>query len=135
MTDSPPSRVGDGGLCLPPRVIGISSPNTLISHIFPPATQCLDGIDYDDFSFGSHMMEQKEPLMETGKGPFGCALPGVPSCRGVSQQAESCLVVPSNTTGCVPAGPTVGWLGIPAMCQQDGVCSCCTVYQGLEVGL
>ncbi|NXY27699.1 NFKB2 factor, partial [Pomatorhinus ruficollis] len=29
---------------------------------------CLDGIDYDDFSFGSHMMEQKEPLMETGFG-------------------------------------------------------------------
>ncbi|NWY50026.1 NFKB2 factor, partial [Chionis minor] len=29
---------------------------------------CLDGIDYDDFSFGSHMMEQKEPLMETGVG-------------------------------------------------------------------
>uniref|UniRef100_A0A8C9UIF1 Nuclear factor kappa B subunit 2 n=1 Tax=Serinus canaria TaxID=9135 RepID=A0A8C9UIF1_SERCA len=32
---------------------------------------CLDGIDYDDFSFGSHMMEQKEPLMETDFGhPF-----------------------------------------------------------------
>ncbi|NWV00297.1 NFKB2 factor, partial [Upupa epops] len=29
---------------------------------------CLDGIDYDDFSFGSHMVEQKEPLMETGLG-------------------------------------------------------------------
>ncbi|NXW39812.1 NFKB2 factor, partial [Nyctiprogne leucopyga] len=28
---------------------------------------CLDGIDYD-FSFGSHIMEQKEPLMETGLG-------------------------------------------------------------------
>ncbi|NXX23961.1 NFKB2 factor, partial [Podargus strigoides] len=26
---------------------------------------CLDGIDYDDFNFDSHMMEQKEPL-ETG---------------------------------------------------------------------
>ncbi|NXW81753.1 NFKB2 factor, partial [Alopecoenas beccarii] len=29
---------------------------------------CLDGIDYDDFDFTSHMMEQKEPLMETGMG-------------------------------------------------------------------
>ncbi|NXD75533.1 NFKB2 factor, partial [Halcyon senegalensis] len=29
---------------------------------------CLDGIDYDDFNFSSHMMEQKEPLMETGLG-------------------------------------------------------------------
>uniref|UniRef100_A0A8B9ZI26 Nuclear factor kappa B subunit 2 n=1 Tax=Anas platyrhynchos TaxID=8839 RepID=A0A8B9ZI26_ANAPL len=29
---------------------------------------CLDGIDYDDFNFGTHMMEQKEPLMQTGKG-------------------------------------------------------------------
>ncbi|XP_062436145.1 nuclear factor NF-kappa-B p100 subunit isoform X2 [Rhea pennata] len=31
---------------------------------------CLDGIDYDDFNFGSHMMEQKEPLMETTEGPY-----------------------------------------------------------------
>ncbi|NXN08729.1 NFKB2 factor, partial [Indicator maculatus] len=31
---------------------------------------CLDGIDYDDFNFGSHMMEQKEPLMETVEGPY-----------------------------------------------------------------
>ncbi|NXP50526.1 NFKB2 factor, partial [Heliornis fulica] len=31
---------------------------------------CLDGIDYDDFSFGTHMMEQKEPLMETVEGPY-----------------------------------------------------------------
>ncbi|XP_030344505.1 nuclear factor NF-kappa-B p100 subunit isoform X2 [Strigops habroptila] len=31
---------------------------------------CLDGIDYDDFSFGSHMMEQKEPVMETVEGPY-----------------------------------------------------------------
>ncbi|XP_021254678.1 nuclear factor NF-kappa-B p100 subunit isoform X1 [Numida meleagris] len=31
---------------------------------------CLDGIDYDDFSFGSHMVEQKEPLMETAVGPY-----------------------------------------------------------------
>ncbi|NXN92451.1 NFKB2 factor, partial [Rhinopomastus cyanomelas] len=31
---------------------------------------CLDGIDYDDFSFGSHMVEQKEPLMETAEGPY-----------------------------------------------------------------
>ncbi|KGL96319.1 Nuclear factor NF-kappa-B p100 subunit, partial [Charadrius vociferus] len=30
----------------------------------------LDGIDYDDFNFGSHMMEQKEPLMETAEGPY-----------------------------------------------------------------
>lgn len=49
-----------------------SNLNTLISLV----TQCLDGIDYDDFNFGSHMMEQKEPLMETGKGPSGFALPG-----------------------------------------------------------
>uniref|UniRef100_A0A8C2UAL7 Nuclear factor kappa B subunit 2 n=1 Tax=Coturnix japonica TaxID=93934 RepID=A0A8C2UAL7_COTJA len=33
-------------------------------------SQCLDGIDYDDFSFGSHMVEQKEPLMETAVGPY-----------------------------------------------------------------
>ncbi|NXF88350.1 NFKB2 factor, partial [Eubucco bourcierii] len=31
---------------------------------------CLDGIDYDDFNFGSHMMEHKEPLMETVEGPY-----------------------------------------------------------------
>ncbi|XP_061857831.1 nuclear factor NF-kappa-B p100 subunit isoform X2 [Colius striatus] len=31
---------------------------------------CLDGIDYEDFNFGSHMMEQKEPLMETVEGPY-----------------------------------------------------------------
>uniref|UniRef100_A0A8B9G7C5 Nuclear factor kappa B subunit 2 n=1 Tax=Amazona collaria TaxID=241587 RepID=A0A8B9G7C5_9PSIT len=31
---------------------------------------CLDEIDYDDFNFGSHMMEQKEPLMETVEGPY-----------------------------------------------------------------
>ncbi|NXJ77391.1 NFKB2 factor, partial [Trogon melanurus] len=31
---------------------------------------CLDGIDYDDFNFGSHMVEQKEPLMETAEGPY-----------------------------------------------------------------
>ncbi|KFO71050.1 Nuclear factor NF-kappa-B p100 subunit, partial [Cuculus canorus] len=30
----------------------------------------LDGIDYDDFNFGSHMMEQKEPPMETVEGPY-----------------------------------------------------------------
>ncbi|XP_017581340.1 PREDICTED: nuclear factor NF-kappa-B p100 subunit [Corvus brachyrhynchos] len=34
------------------------------------SSPCLDGIDYDDFSFGSHMMEQKEPLMETVEGPY-----------------------------------------------------------------
>lgn len=37
------------------------------------------------------MMEQKEPLMETGKGLSGCTLPGVPSCSGVSQQVDSHL--------------------------------------------
>uniref|UniRef100_A0A8B9IH93 Nuclear factor kappa B subunit 2 n=1 Tax=Anser cygnoides TaxID=8845 RepID=A0A8B9IH93_ANSCY len=37
---------------------------------FPPVAQCLDGIDYDDFSFGTHMMEQKEPLMQTVEGPY-----------------------------------------------------------------
>ncbi|XP_063163671.1 nuclear factor NF-kappa-B p100 subunit isoform X1 [Candoia aspera] len=31
---------------------------------------CLDGIDYDDFQFGAHLMEQKELLMETVEGPF-----------------------------------------------------------------
>ncbi|NXK86193.1 NFKB2 factor, partial [Formicarius rufipectus] len=42
---------------------------------------CLDGIDYDDFSFGSHMMEQKEPLMETGFGhPW--LTPSLPLQRG-----------------------------------------------------
>ncbi|KAL8186619.1 UNVERIFIED_CONTAM: Nuclear factor NF-kappa-B p100 subunit [Gekko kuhli] len=34
---------------------------------YPP---CLDGIDYDDFHFGPHMMDQKELLMETVEGPF-----------------------------------------------------------------
>ncbi|NWY03983.1 NFKB2 factor, partial [Nothoprocta ornata] len=44
---------------------------------------CLDGIDYDDFNFSSHMMEQKEPLMETGKGPVSPAgAPVVPPQRG-----------------------------------------------------
>ncbi|XP_054238578.1 nuclear factor NF-kappa-B p100 subunit [Indicator indicator] len=37
---------------------------------FQPVSACLDGIDYDDFNFGSHMMEQKEPLMETVEGPY-----------------------------------------------------------------
>ncbi|NXE22433.1 NFKB2 factor, partial [Ardeotis kori] len=42
---------------------------------------CLDGIDYDDFNFGSHMMEQKEPLMETGVGhPW--LTPSLPPQRG-----------------------------------------------------
>ncbi|XP_015746650.2 nuclear factor NF-kappa-B p100 subunit-like [Python bivittatus] len=31
---------------------------------------CLDGIDYDDFQFGAHLIEQKELLMETVEGPF-----------------------------------------------------------------
>ncbi|XP_044276115.1 nuclear factor NF-kappa-B p100 subunit isoform X1 [Varanus komodoensis] len=31
---------------------------------------CLDQIDYDDFQFGPHLMEQKEMLMETVEGPF-----------------------------------------------------------------
>ncbi|KFP08571.1 Nuclear factor NF-kappa-B p100 subunit, partial [Calypte anna] len=30
----------------------------------------LDGLDYDDFNFGPHMVEQKEPLMETVEGPY-----------------------------------------------------------------
>ncbi|KFQ44015.1 Nuclear factor NF-kappa-B p100 subunit, partial [Nestor notabilis] len=30
----------------------------------------LDGIDCDDFNFGSHLMEQKEPVMETAEGPY-----------------------------------------------------------------
>lgn len=33
--------------------------------------QCLDGIDYDDFQFGAHLIEQKELFMETGKELFG----------------------------------------------------------------
>ncbi|KAH0624369.1 hypothetical protein JD844_031768 [Phrynosoma platyrhinos] len=32
--------------------------------------QCLDGLDYDDFQFGSHLIEQKELHMETVEGPF-----------------------------------------------------------------
>ncbi|XP_068806386.1 nuclear factor NF-kappa-B p100 subunit isoform X5 [Struthio camelus] len=35
-----------------------------------PYQPCLDGIEYEDFSFSSHMMEQKEPLMETVEGPY-----------------------------------------------------------------
>nr|XP_020646846.1 nuclear factor NF-kappa-B p100 subunit isoform X1 [Pogona vitticeps]XP_020646847.1 nuclear factor NF-kappa-B p100 subunit isoform X1 [Pogona vitticeps]XP_020646848.1 nuclear factor NF-kappa-B p100 subunit isoform X1 [Pogona vitticeps] len=31
---------------------------------------CLDGIDYDDFQFGSHLIEPKEQIMETAEGPF-----------------------------------------------------------------
>ncbi|NWH57065.1 NFKB2 factor, partial [Geococcyx californianus] len=31
---------------------------------------CLDGIDYGDFNFGSHIIEQKEPLMGTVEGPY-----------------------------------------------------------------
>ncbi|XP_010083072.1 PREDICTED: nuclear factor NF-kappa-B p100 subunit-like, partial [Pterocles gutturalis] len=31
---------------------------------------CLDGIDYEDFNFGPHMMEQKEPVIETVEGPY-----------------------------------------------------------------
>ncbi|KAM3835004.1 nuclear factor NF-kappa-B p100 subunit isoform 1-T1 [Vipera latastei] len=31
---------------------------------------CLDGIDYDDFQFGAHLIEQKELFMETVEGPF-----------------------------------------------------------------
>lgn len=72
--------------------------------------------------------------METGKGPSGCTLPGVPSCSGVSQQVDSCLLVPRSTTGFVLTGATVGWLGIPVPCHQDGAWSiwpCCSVYQGL----
>uniref|UniRef100_H0ZB25 Nuclear factor kappa B subunit 2 n=1 Tax=Taeniopygia guttata TaxID=59729 RepID=H0ZB25_TAEGU len=43
-----------------------------LNGLLRPASSspCLDGIDYDDFSFGSHMMEQKEPLMETVEGPY-----------------------------------------------------------------
>ncbi|NXX57135.1 NFKB2 factor, partial [Scopus umbretta] len=42
---------------------------------------CLDGVDYDDFNFGSHMMEQKEPLIQTGVGhPW--LTPSLPPQRG-----------------------------------------------------
>ncbi|XP_054687445.1 nuclear factor NF-kappa-B p100 subunit isoform X3 [Grus americana] len=43
-----------------------------LDRLLRPASSspCLDGIDYDDFNFGSHMMEQKEPLMETVEGPY-----------------------------------------------------------------
>ncbi|XP_064319739.1 nuclear factor NF-kappa-B p100 subunit isoform X2 [Phalacrocorax carbo] len=34
------------------------------------SSPCLHGIDYDDLSFSSHMMEQKEPLIETVEGPY-----------------------------------------------------------------
>lgn len=52
------------------RVPGAVSPRRLqpLGSRSPPLAQCLDGIDYDDFNFGTHMMEQKEPLMQTGKG-------------------------------------------------------------------
>lgn len=43
----------------------------------PSLAQCLDGIDYDDFNFGTHMMEQKEPLMQTGKGRVPPGSPAV----------------------------------------------------------
>ncbi|XP_053166338.1 nuclear factor NF-kappa-B p100 subunit [Hemicordylus capensis] len=33
-------------------------------------SSCLDGIDYDDFQFGPHVIEQKELLMETVEGPY-----------------------------------------------------------------
>ncbi|XP_051474372.1 nuclear factor NF-kappa-B p100 subunit isoform X2 [Apus apus] len=42
-------------------------PRTDMDEQFQP---CLDGLDYDDFSFGPHMMEQKEPVMETVEGPY-----------------------------------------------------------------
>ncbi|NXW28615.1 NFKB2 factor, partial [Phaetusa simplex] len=42
---------------------------------------CLDGIDYNDFNFSSHMMEQKEPLMETGVG-HPCLTPSLLPQRG-----------------------------------------------------
>ncbi|XP_048168075.1 nuclear factor NF-kappa-B p100 subunit isoform X4 [Corvus hawaiiensis] len=45
-------------------------PRADMDEQFQPVSACLDGIDYDDFSFGSHMMEQKEPLMETVEGPY-----------------------------------------------------------------
>lgn len=70
--------------------------------------------------------------METGKGPSGCTLPGVPSCSGVSQQVDSCLLVARSTTGFVLTGPTVGWLEIPAPCHQDGACSICPYYSACQ---
>uniref|UniRef100_A0A8B9PNP6 Nuclear factor kappa B subunit 2 n=1 Tax=Apteryx owenii TaxID=8824 RepID=A0A8B9PNP6_APTOW len=64
-----------GRLCLPPRALGVPALAALTLS-FSPVPQCLDGIDYDDFNFSSHMMEQKEPLMETGKDPGGVPPPG-----------------------------------------------------------
>ncbi|NXL07726.1 NFKB2 factor, partial [Mesembrinibis cayennensis] len=43
---------------------------------------CLDGVDYEDFNFSSHMMEQKEPLMETGMGHHPWLTPSLPPQRG-----------------------------------------------------
>ncbi|XP_030807092.1 nuclear factor NF-kappa-B p100 subunit isoform X1 [Camarhynchus parvulus] len=57
----PPPGEGCRGCCAGGR------PRADMDEQFQP---CLDGIDYDDFSFGSHMMEQKEPLMETVEGPY-----------------------------------------------------------------
>uniref|UniRef100_A0ACB8F7S2 Nuclear factor NF-kappa-B p100 subunit n=1 Tax=Sphaerodactylus townsendi TaxID=933632 RepID=A0ACB8F7S2_9SAUR len=51
-----PRLAGVGGGCLPGS--GQNQP------------MCLDGIDYDDFQFAHHMMDQKELLMETVEGPF-----------------------------------------------------------------
>ncbi|NXG76619.1 NFKB2 factor, partial [Baryphthengus martii] len=42
---------------------------------------CLDGLDYEDFNFSSHMMEQKEPLMETDLG-HPCLTSSLPLQRG-----------------------------------------------------
>lgn len=86
----PPPQGLEMGVCVcPPGQLDVPAP-THSSHsshfIFPPASQCLDGIDYGDFDFTSHMMEQKEPLMETGKGPSGCALPRSWACSGVSHR-------------------------------------------------
>lgn len=82
-------------------------------------SQCLDGIDYDDFSFGSHMVEQKEPLMETGKGCIplgGSQRPHVP----LSPMWAGWEPSPALQSGAVPPDPAapclLGFTGTSPLC-------------------
>lgn len=101
------------GVCCRP---GEPSP---AAHAALPS-QCLDGIDYDDFSFGSHMVEQKEPLMETGKGcvPLGGSQqrPRVPPSPVWAGWDPS----PALQSGAVPPGPAaphlLGLTGASSLC-------------------
>ncbi|XP_067156071.1 nuclear factor NF-kappa-B p100 subunit isoform X1 [Apteryx mantelli] len=73
---SSPGLSGAAGPFLPPPAAPLSaalSPQAAgrpRADMDEPYQPCLDGIDYDDFNFSSHMMEQKEPLMETAEGPY-----------------------------------------------------------------